>query len=530
MKLRIAARRSELARYQAFLVGEAIEKSNSRVTIEYLFTESSGDLDLTSPLWKMPDKGVFTKDLSKLLADGGTDLVVHSMKDLPVEESDHHIILPALKRADPRDIIFYKPDVRTKKPASLRILSSSPRRAHNIPKCLNKLLPFEVKVISFDVLRGNLRTRLKKFLEDPNADAIVFAKAGIDRLFGASNRNEFPDLLPFCEELLKLPFQVLPIVENPTAASQGILAIELRRNDLDTRALVQPLIDGDASFMAERERKELVAFGGGCHLKLGISVVSFGSGYQMTVRGEDPNGDEIQKSLVLHPSGREISLPSNGKYFPSPQLTASGQRTELSCDFKILQEAHLFVARAQGLPMSYTQKADQLIWVSGPQSWRKLASRGFWVSGCSESLGDQSQFFDPESPLLSRVFGPTDKLPRKKVWLKLTHDATTQENPPGFQSKMRVYPTYRLAWDVPDLYDVDTFFWSSASLFSAAFAKDSTLASRGTHYCGPGITFEKLSRIIQPERLRMYPSLELWQKQVGKSDTEGKQNSEGVDQ
>ena len=43
MKIRIASRRSDLARLQAYQVGAALKKSKRGLEIEYLFKESLGD-------------------------------------------------------------------------------------------------------------------------------------------------------------------------------------------------------------------------------------------------------------------------------------------------------------------------------------------------------------------------------------------------------------------------------------------------------------------------------------------------------
>ena len=58
MKLKLAARKSDLARIQAFTVGAAIRAQHPDVEIEYLFRESLGDLNQQDPLWRMPRQGV----------------------------------------------------------------------------------------------------------------------------------------------------------------------------------------------------------------------------------------------------------------------------------------------------------------------------------------------------------------------------------------------------------------------------------------------------------------------------------------
>ena len=88
MRLVIGSRQSDLARIQAYAVGEALQEKNPDLKIEYNFRESLGDKNLNDPLWKMPERGVFTEDFYKGLIDGEYDIVVHSWKDLPVEDRE----------------------------------------------------------------------------------------------------------------------------------------------------------------------------------------------------------------------------------------------------------------------------------------------------------------------------------------------------------------------------------------------------------------------------------------------------------
>ena len=101
MRLVLAARRSELARIQAFQVGRALEQTNPQLTIEYSFHESLGDRNQNDPLWQMPEKGVFTQDLREGLLARRYDLAVHSWKDLAIEDDGRTEIAATLPRALP---------------------------------------------------------------------------------------------------------------------------------------------------------------------------------------------------------------------------------------------------------------------------------------------------------------------------------------------------------------------------------------------------------------------------------------------
>src|SRR5512134_1587286 len=143
MRVTIAARRSELARIQAYQVGEALRKAHSQVCINYSLHESLGDRNQTDPLWQMPEKGVFTQDLREGLLAGQFDLAVHSWKDLAIEEDPDTEIVATLPRADMRDVLLVRRErwEDVNRTGRLCILTSSPRRGYNLEGFLPQVLP-----------------------------------------------------------------------------------------------------------------------------------------------------------------------------------------------------------------------------------------------------------------------------------------------------------------------------------------------------------------------------------------------------
>ena len=99
MRLTIAARRSELARIQAYQVGDALATAHPHLDLEFSFHESLGDRNQNDPLWQMPEKGVFTQDFREGLLAGNFDLVVHSWKDLAIEDDLETEIVATLPRS-----------------------------------------------------------------------------------------------------------------------------------------------------------------------------------------------------------------------------------------------------------------------------------------------------------------------------------------------------------------------------------------------------------------------------------------------
>src|ERR1051326_1628577 len=134
MRVTIASRRSDLARIQAYQVGDLLHATYRQIEINYSFHESLGDKNLNDPLWQMPEKGVFTQDFREGLLRGDFDLVVHSWKDLAIEDDPETEIVATLPRADQRDLLLIRKDrwPKVEQTGFVSIFTSSPRRAHNL--------------------------------------------------------------------------------------------------------------------------------------------------------------------------------------------------------------------------------------------------------------------------------------------------------------------------------------------------------------------------------------------------------------
>ena len=179
---------------QAHEFGEVLLSKTIIFKIKLYNKKYSGDIDLKTPLSQMPSEGVFTNDLRDDLINKNCDLIIHSWKDLPLNVGNQTEVAITLDRADPRDLLFIKKNSLQKinQTSSISIFSSSPRRQYNLESFVKNYLPFQIKNITFENIRGNILTRFKKFL-DGNVDGFVVAKAAIDRLLNA-DQTDFPDL------------------------------------------------------------------------------------------------------------------------------------------------------------------------------------------------------------------------------------------------------------------------------------------------------------------------------------------------
>jgi hydroxymethylbilane synthase len=241
--LRIGTRGSALALWQANFVRERLEKSFG-LAAELVLVKTAGDKFTQASVTRMGLKGVFIKELEDELLDGRVDLAVHSMKDVPTVIPEG-LAFPAItKREDPRDCLVSR---EGRKLAALapgaRVGTSSLRRQSQLRHVRADL----------DVrdLRGNVDTRLRK-LEEGQYDAIVVAKAGMDRLGASDKITEV-----FSSDVM------LP------AVGQGALGIEARAADNTLLDVLAGLDDAETRTAVTAERALLAELEGGCQVPLG---------------------------------------------------------------------------------------------------------------------------------------------------------------------------------------------------------------------------------------------------------------------
>ena len=241
--LTIATRKSPLALWQAYHVRDRLQKNFPDVIILLLEMTTQGDERLDVSLTKIGGKGVFVKELERALYDGRADLAVHSLKDVPMELPDGLDLCCLMARDNPKDAMVHREGTPrwggfSDIPKGSRIATSSLRRIAQI----RALRPD----IQLSPVRGNLGTRLRK-LDSGDFDGLVLASAGLKRLeLGA-----------------RIAFEVSPEDILP-ACGQGILGIEIREDDGDTREMVMMLQDRPSELTGRAERALNKHLNGGC--------------------------------------------------------------------------------------------------------------------------------------------------------------------------------------------------------------------------------------------------------------------------
>jgi hydroxymethylbilane synthase len=250
--VRIGTRGSALALAQAGAIASAIEAQGEACEIVVVRTE--GDVSQAS-LAQIGGTGVFAGALRRSLAAGGCDLVVHSLKDLPVLPVPGLVVAGVPTREDARDAVCARDGLTLDTlPAGAVVGTGSPRRRAQL---IERRPDLDVRD-----LRGNVDTRLAHVAEG-RLDAVVLSLAGLTRLGRTAAVTE-----------------VLPLESWPTAAGQGALGLEIRADDaasLDSAApvpvalAVRRLTDPVAMAAAAAERTVLGRLEAGCVAPIGVA-------------------------------------------------------------------------------------------------------------------------------------------------------------------------------------------------------------------------------------------------------------------
>ncbi len=246
LKIRIATRKSKLALCQVEILKSYFDLG---IETEILEVITSGDQILNKSLSEIGGKGLFIKELEKFILDGSADIAVHSMKDMETEIAQNTVISAVLPRGDRSDILLGKYSTLDDLPYNAVIGTSSVRRAAFTKSYRPDLV--------IKLLRGNVETRIQK-LEDGLFDAIILAKAGLDRLKINVGKQIPSDIMP-------------------PAATQGAIAIQSTTNknnkyEKDLNNYLLNINDNETYFETLAERSLLKTLDGSCRSPISASA------------------------------------------------------------------------------------------------------------------------------------------------------------------------------------------------------------------------------------------------------------------
>ena len=243
-KILIGTRSSKLAMIYANRAKNEISKVFPG-EIEIVKITTDGDKNQKDRLSDIGGKGLFSKKIEEELIDKSIDIAVHSLKDMPSDETLGLITNCFLKRNAPEEILITKENKKFSELNSNAIIgTSSYRREFQLKRIRNDL--------NYKTIRGNIDTRISK-INNKDYDGIILAKAGIKSL----------DL----DHLISQEFSTQEIVPS---AGQGIVSIQCREDDIEVTNILNKVNDKISSISAQAERKVLKILEGDCHTAVGV--------------------------------------------------------------------------------------------------------------------------------------------------------------------------------------------------------------------------------------------------------------------
>lgn len=276
-RLRVGTRGSPLALAQTARVVERLRRARPDLDAVVVPVRTEGDRHRDRPLAAFAAPGVFVKELEAALAGGRVDLAVHSAKDVPTALPPGLALAAFPERAPAWDVLVTAEpwpadgDGLPRLPAGARLATGSVRR--------RALLRAWRPDLRLEDLRGNVDTRLRRLLGG-DVDGLVLAAAGLVRLGilaepetppgeGAGGRDALRGPLPLSgpgEGLWAYPLDPARFVPAP---GQGALAVEVRADDREVRALAAALDDPAVSAAVRAERAFLAGVGASCAVPVG---------------------------------------------------------------------------------------------------------------------------------------------------------------------------------------------------------------------------------------------------------------------
>jgi hydroxymethylbilane synthase len=257
--IRIGTRASKLAVWQAEQVQGLLQTIN--VSSSIIKIKSSGDKDLSKPVYELGTTGVFTKEIDLALLNNKIDIAVHSLKDVPTKLPLGVMQGAVLQRGSELDVIIQNKALKSKENT---IATGSLRRK---AQWLNKF-----KTDNIVEIRGTVQTRLRK-LNENNWNGTIMAKAGLERL-----------------GILPIDFQDLNWMV--PAPAQGAISVQNLTLNSSIAEMLRQINHFETELCTNIERSFLNKLEGGCtapigaHAKIVNDSIVF-RGVLLSVNGED---------------------------------------------------------------------------------------------------------------------------------------------------------------------------------------------------------------------------------------------------
>ncbi len=273
-ELIIGTRGSKLALIQTELVVEALKKTiGVKIVPKTISTKGDQQQDLS--LRRTTGEGVFVREIEAALLRGEIDLAVHSLKDLPVEETPGLKLQAFLKREDPREAFLASTNIQFADLADGAVIGTSSLRR------IIQLQKIQPSYFYRDI-RGNIDTRIRK-MKEGSYEGIILAVAGLKRLQLTDNIRQifnFSECLP--------------------AVGQGVIAIQMRQdfNNREVLLALDKLNDIQTELAVTAERSFLKQLGGGCRLPVGALATVTDNSILLFGMVADTTGEKLLKNRL----------------------------------------------------------------------------------------------------------------------------------------------------------------------------------------------------------------------------------------
>ncbi len=227
MRLRLGTRGSALALARSEQVAELLRKAGHEVEIIRVATTSGDSSQMPG---SGPAIGTSTRELREALRAGACDVVVHSMKDIPLDEVAEDLAIRAiLKRGDHRDALATLSGLP---------LAALPRKSRVGVTSLRRMAQLRAlrPDLTFIEVGGSVEERLRR-VEPGDLDAVVLSAVTLKALGLEDHIAEYLPILP--------------------APGQGALALDSRADDAEVGAALAELDDIETRICVEAERAVL---------------------------------------------------------------------------------------------------------------------------------------------------------------------------------------------------------------------------------------------------------------------------------
>ncbi len=320
MNVRLGTRSSKLAQWQTAFVADRLRKVSAGLACEVVHISTHGDEDQDRPLPEIGGKGLFTERIEEALRANLIDAAVHSLKDLPVDDSPGLAIGAVLGREEARDVVVSRDGSGLSAlPAGAVIGTSSTRREAQ----LRALRPD----VTVKPIRGNVETRIAK-VDRGEYDATVMAGAGVMRLGLSARVSEWMGTDRF-----------LP------SPGQGALAVQCRADDQRMLGLLALIDDKALRRATDAEREFLRRLGGGCAAPVAAyALVHEGPAGAVSLTGRVVSRDGLQVVDVKGQGDEPLALAR----LLADEAMAAGADRILAGERQPLKGRRILVTRARG--------------------------------------------------------------------------------------------------------------------------------------------------------------------------------------